>query len=162
MLMPERYGAKTGANSCAAGHNAVYTVEQQLLDYRSRFSSNLDIADGPRGALEVNGNVLVMTSPGIYQTGAVFFEWNGSTLTQVAGPPNGPEDSSYYGHMLMLPTGRFCSPTSATMSTVHLCRQPIHRLDSDRPVACDHVQQGSDVHDQRIQLQPCIPRRRLR
>ena len=36
----------------------------------------------------------------------MFFEWNGSTLNQISGPPNGPSDSSYYGHMLMLPTGQ--------------------------------------------------------
>ena len=105
VLMPNGTVLQTGANSCAAGHNAVYTVSSNSWTTAPDFPSNLDIADGP-GALEVNGNVLVMTSPGIYQTGAVFFEWNGSTLTQVAGPPNGPEDSSYYGHMLMLPTGQ--------------------------------------------------------
>jgi hypothetical protein len=66
--------------------------------------SNLDAADAP-GALEINGNAIVMTSPGYGGTGAVFFEWNGSKLTQVPGPPNGPTDSSFYGHFLVLPTG---------------------------------------------------------
>ena len=58
------------------------------------------------GALEVNGNVLMMASPGFGDSGAEFFEWNGSTLNEVSGPPNAPLDSSYYGHMLMLPTGQ--------------------------------------------------------
>ena len=48
----------------------------------------------------------MMASPGFGDTGAEFFEWNGSTLNETAGPPNGPTDSSYYGHMLMLPTGQ--------------------------------------------------------
>ncbi len=49
---------------------------------------------------------LMMTSPGIFDTGAVFFEWDGTNLNQVRAPPNGPSDSSYYGHMLVLPTGQ--------------------------------------------------------
>ena len=39
-------------------------------------------------------------------TGGQMFEWNGSTLTEVVNPPNGTGDSSFYGHMLMLPTGQ--------------------------------------------------------
>ncbi len=69
------------------------------------FPGTFDVADGP-AALEVNGNVLVFASPGVYNTGGQMFEWNGSTLTEVANPPNGPGDSSYYGHMLMLPNGQ--------------------------------------------------------
>ena len=105
VLMPNGTVFQTGANRCAAGHNGVYTVSSNSWTEAPDFPSNLDIADGP-AALEVNGNVLAMTSPGIFGTGAVFIEWNGSTLTTIPGPPNGPEDSSYYGHMLMLPTGQ--------------------------------------------------------
>jgi hypothetical protein len=32
---------------------------------------------------EPNGNVLVMTSPGIFGTGGQFFEWNGTKVTSV-------------------------------------------------------------------------------
>jgi hypothetical protein len=69
------------------------------------FPGTYDIADGP-AALEINGKVLLMTSPGVFLTGAVFFEWDGTTLTQITGPPNAPSDSSFYGHMLVLPTGK--------------------------------------------------------
>ncbi len=48
----------------------------------------------------------MMTSPGIFQTGSVFFEWDGTSLNQVPGPPNAASDSSYYGKMLVLPTGQ--------------------------------------------------------
>ena|SRR5271165_3042373 len=41
-----------------------------------------------------------------FQNGAVFFEWDGSKLNQVPAPPNGPSDTSYFGHMLVLPTGQ--------------------------------------------------------
>jgi len=53
-----------------------------------------------------NGNVLMMTSPGIFNTGAEFFEWDGSNLNPVPGSPNAPNDSSFYGNMLVLPTGQ--------------------------------------------------------
>ena len=105
VLMPNGTVYQTGANSCAAGHTGVYTVSSNSWTAGPDFPGSFDIADGP-GALEVNGNVLVMASPGFGDIGAEFFEWNGSTLTQVEGPPNGPTDSSYYGHMLMLPTGQ--------------------------------------------------------
>ncbi|HEY5174832.1 MAG TPA: hypothetical protein VII95_04620 [Terriglobales bacterium] len=48
----------------------------------------------------------MMTSPGIFQNGSVFFEWDGTGLNQVAGPPNAPSDTSYVGNMLVLPTGQ--------------------------------------------------------
>ncbi len=65
----------------------------------------MDIADGPAAILP-NGHVLMMTSPGIYNVGAVFFEFDGHDLEEVPGTPNAPGDSSYYGNMLVLPTGQ--------------------------------------------------------
>jgi hypothetical protein len=49
---------------------------------------------------------LMMTSPGIYNLGAEFFEWDGSSLDSVPGSPSAPIDSSYYSNMLVLPTGQ--------------------------------------------------------
>jgi len=65
----------------------------------------LDIADGP-AALEPNGSVLMMASPLIFNTGSTFFEWDGSTLTEISPAPNAENDSSFYGNMLVLPTGQ--------------------------------------------------------
>ena len=48
----------------------------------------------------------MMASPGIFQPGSVFFEWDGSSLNQVSGPPNAPNVSSFQGHLLALPTGQ--------------------------------------------------------
>ena len=105
VLRPDGTVYSTGANSCAAGHTAIYTVSSASWTAGPDFPGTLDIADGP-AALLPDGNVLMMTSPGVYQTGAVFFEWNGSTLNQVQGVPNASGDSSFYGHMLVLPTGQ--------------------------------------------------------
>jgi hypothetical protein len=103
--MPNGTVFQAGANSCAAGHTGVYTVSTNSWTAGPDFSGSLDAADAP-GALEVNGNVMVFVSPGFGGAGGQMVEWNGSTLTNLPNPPNGPSDSSYYGHFLMLPTGQ--------------------------------------------------------
>ena len=35
-----------------------------------------------------------------------FLEWDGTNLTPVPGTPNSPTDGSFYGNMLVLPTGQ--------------------------------------------------------
>ena len=104
VLRPDGTVFQTGANSCTAAHTAIYNTSTDSWTAGPDFPDNLDIADGPAALL--NGNVLMMTSPGIFQKGAVFLEWDGSKLNQIPAPPNGPTDSSVSGHMLMLPTGQ--------------------------------------------------------
>ncbi len=65
----------------------------------------LDIADGP-AALLPDGNVLMVASPGSYETDSYFFEFDGTNLNPVPGTPNAPSDSSYYFRMVVLPTGQ--------------------------------------------------------
>jgi hypothetical protein len=48
----------------------------------------------------------MMASPGFGNPPVTFFEWDGQSLTAVAGTPNAPIDGSYYGNMLVLPTGQ--------------------------------------------------------
>ncbi len=74
-------------------------------DFPKVNGKQLDIADGP-AALLPNGNVLCMTSPGVFNLDVHFFEWNGSKFTEVAKTPNAPNDTSFYGRMLVLPTGQ--------------------------------------------------------
>jgi hypothetical protein len=105
LLLPSNTVFATGANRCAAGHTAVYDVASGTWTAGPDFPSNLDIADGP-AALEPNGKMLMMTSPGIFGTGAIFFEWDGSNLNQITGPPNAPNVSSFQGHLLVLPNGQ--------------------------------------------------------
>ena len=105
ILLPNGTVFATGANSCGPGHTAIYNVASGTWTAGPDFPSNLDIADGP-AALEPNGKMLMMTSPLIFNSGSIFFEWDGSILTQVAGPPNAPNVSSFQGHLLVLPTGQ--------------------------------------------------------
>jgi hypothetical protein len=69
------------------------------------FPNGNDAEDAP-AALEINGKAIVMTSPGVYKAPSTFYEWNGTKLTQISGPPNAPNDPSYVGSLLELPTGQ--------------------------------------------------------
>jgi hypothetical protein len=104
VLRPDGTVLYTGAT----GHNAVYNTVtgtwSKAPDFPKVGLQQLDIADGP-AALLPNGNVLCMTSPGVFNFGVHFFEWNGTSFTEVAKTPNSPSDTSYYGRMLVLPTG---------------------------------------------------------
>jgi hypothetical protein len=94
----------------ATGHNSIYNTKTGTWTPGPDFpdiinQGQLDIADGP-AALLPSGNVLLATSPGIFQTPIHFFEWNGADLIEEPGTPNASGDSSYYGNMLLLPTGQ--------------------------------------------------------
>jgi len=105
VLRPDGTVYATGANSSGAGHTAIYNTKTGKWAKGPDFTGTLNCSDAP-ASLEINGKVIVMTSPGFGVQGAVFFEWDGKKLTKIAGPPNGPSDSSFYGHFLVLPTGQ--------------------------------------------------------
>ena len=106
VLRPDGTVFATGAMGTphSAGHTSIYDTHTGLWTPGPDFPGGLDVADGP-AALLPNGNVLVETSPGIFKRGAEFFEWDGSSLSPVPGPPPAKNESSYVGNMLILPTG---------------------------------------------------------
>ena len=63
VLRPDGTVFYTGANSCGAGHTAIYNSNTGTWTAGPDFPDSLDIADGPATLLP-NGNVLVDTSPG--------------------------------------------------------------------------------------------------
>ncbi len=105
VLRPDGTVFATGANSCGAGHTAIYNSSTGTWTAGPDFPGSLDIADGPT-ALLPTGNVLSAASPGIFNTPTYFFEFDGVNLNSVPGPPNAPNDSSFYDNMLILPTGQ--------------------------------------------------------
>jgi hypothetical protein len=105
VLRPDGTVFATGANSCAAGHTAIYDSNAGTWTAGPDFPNKLNIADGP-AALETNGKVVMMASPGFQKPPASFFEWDGSSLTQILGPPRASKESSFPGHLLELPTGQ--------------------------------------------------------
>ena len=105
VLRPDGTVFATGASGAGIGHTAIYDTKTQSWTIGPDFPDSLDVADGPASLLP-NGHVLVQTSPGVFQLGSRFFEWDGATLTDVtAGNTDAPNISSYYGNMLVLPTG---------------------------------------------------------
>ncbi len=91
--------------SGATTNNAIYNVATGTWAAAPKFGGTLDVADGPAAVLP-SGNALFDTSPGVFNTGSKFFEWDGSTLNATSAPPNAAVDSSYVGNMVVLPTGQ--------------------------------------------------------
>lgn len=86
---------------------AIYDVASSTWSSGPTPAGGLDQADGP-AALEPNGKVLAMLSPGLFQGGCQFVEYDpaANKLTNTANPSNCPGDSSYVGHLMVLPTGQ--------------------------------------------------------
>ena len=105
VLRPDGTVFYAGANQCGAGNTAIYDSYRGTWRSGPQIPGGNDAADAP-AALEPNGKVLLMTSPGFGNTPVSFYEWDGRSLTGVPGTPNAPTDSSYYGNMLVLPTGQ--------------------------------------------------------
>ena len=103
--MPNATVFATGANSSGAGHTSIYNIKTKKWTAGPNFSATDNCSDAP-ASLEINGNVIVMASPGFGNTPSTFYEWNGTKLAKIAGPPNASQDSSFYGHFLVLPTGQ--------------------------------------------------------
>ncbi|MEP6884657.1 MAG: hypothetical protein ABJC66_07910 [Gammaproteobacteria bacterium] len=101
-----------GSNTCpnGKGNTAIYNSHSGQWQAGPKFPAvdgltDINIADGP-ASWETNNKVLMMASPGYGNPPSVFFEWDGRHLNQVPGPPNAPMDGSFYGNMLLLPTGQ--------------------------------------------------------
>ncbi len=117
VLRPDGTVFATGAD----GHTAIYTPGPNGQvgtwtsgpDFPSPNGKQQDIADGP-AALLPNGDVLCAASPGAYNTPTTFYEFNGITLNPVPGTPNAASDSSFYGRMLVLPTGQILFTDGST------------------------------------------------
>jgi hypothetical protein len=86
---------------------AIYDVANNTWSAGPTPAGGLNQADGP-AALEPNGKVLAMLSPGLFQSGCQFVEYDpvASSLTNTANPANCPSDSSFVGHLMVLPTGQ--------------------------------------------------------
>jgi hypothetical protein len=101
VLMPDGRVFATGATS----NTAIYNSLNGSWSAGPVFPNGLDIADGP-AALLPNGHVLADSSPGFFNNPSSFFEFDGVNLIPVANPPIASSRSSFFGRMLILPTGQ--------------------------------------------------------
>jgi hypothetical protein len=110
VLRPDGTVFAAGASPAGTpGHTSIYNTATKKWKPGPDFPKVNGVAlacDDAPSAVEINGNVIVMTGPPVFGTGAVFFEWNGTKLTKLAGPPNAANDGAYYGHLLELPSGQ--------------------------------------------------------
>lgn len=105
VLRPDGTVFYEGANTCGAGNTAIYDTRRHTWHAGPQFPGVIDAADAP-AALEPNGKVLTMVSPGFGATPASFFEWDGRNLRSAPATPDASQDSSYFGNMVVLPTGQ--------------------------------------------------------
>jgi hypothetical protein len=110
VLRPDGTVFAAGASPAGTpGHTAIYNTKTKTWKAGPDFPRVNGVAlacDDAPSAVEINGNVIVMTGPPVFGTGAVFFEWDGKKLTKIPGPPDASSDGAYYGHFLELPTGQ--------------------------------------------------------
>jgi hypothetical protein len=99
-------------------NNAIYDTVTGTWSAGPKFGAGLDVADGP-AALLPDGNVLLDASPGFGNLGTKFFEWDGAKLHSVPGPPAAAVDSSYYGDMVVLPTGQILFTDQSTRVQIY-------------------------------------------
>jgi hypothetical protein len=93
----------------ATGATGIYDTKKGTWKAGPSFpiinNQQYDIADGPASLL-LDGKVLMVASPGAYQTPSAFFIFTGKKLMQIPGTPNAHSDSSYDFRMLPLPNGQ--------------------------------------------------------
>jgi hypothetical protein len=104
-LLPNDTVFVAGANGDTVVYNAKHGSWAQGPTFPLLNGVQLEVADGP-STLLTDGSVILPASPGVYQTPAPFFIYNGKKLKSVAAPPNYVNDSTYNIRLLMLPTGQ--------------------------------------------------------
>lgn len=116
VLRPEGSVFAIGGTS----NTAIYTTSTGVWSAGPTIPSSYGVEDGPASILP-DGNVLIdvgPTSP-CYDSPSKFYEFNGSTLTAVPGPTNAPDDPTYVGRMLVLPTGQVLFTDGSTTAEIY-------------------------------------------
>lgn len=117
VLRPNGTVFVAGAN----GETAIYNSSTKKWSKGPIFPPNSaglgqdGVADGP-AALLPDGNVLVQASNinPCFIPPSDYFEFNGSKFIAVPGPPNAPNEASFDGRMLVLPSGGHILHTDGT------------------------------------------------
>ena len=101
----------------ATTHTSIYNPTTGLWTKSSDFPNSDDMADGPASLLP-DGNVLVYTSPGVFNGTGSFYEFSLATDTFTAEPATAKSATkqSWQGRQLLLPSGQvmWCIADGAT------------------------------------------------
>lgn len=140
------------------GQNAVYDpatgtwTHTAAMDFPLQGTLQLSVPDGPASILP-DGHVLVQASPisttATFNAPSRFFEFDGTTLTEVAAPPGANKLAAYQGRMLVLATGEvlFTGFDQASTDVVRVYSNGGTFQDAWRPVitaAPANVQSGGN------------------
>jgi hypothetical protein len=104
VLRPDGTVFATGANTCGAGHTAIYNTKTDNWTAGPDIPLGNDVADGPASILP-DGNVLVDTSPGYGVSPSTLFEFNGTGWVTIPQPPGFSSSNTEGGRMLVTSTG---------------------------------------------------------
>jgi len=118
----------------ATTHTSIFNTANGTWTQGPDYPNGDDMADGP-GALLPNGNVLVYTSPGVFEGTGSFYEFNTSN-TFVAAPntASGGSLQSWEARLLVLPTGQVLYlPADGSHIDVEIYTSPGKPLNAWRP-----------------------------
>ncbi|MBA3963231.1 MAG: hypothetical protein H0X40_15210 [Chthoniobacterales bacterium] len=86
-------------------HNSIYNTTTSTWTVGPDFPGGNDMADAPAAILP-DGNILVFTSPGVFNPPGTFYFFDGITFTPAPPTQSSGNLTSYQGRQLVLPTGQ--------------------------------------------------------
>jgi hypothetical protein len=106
LLLPNGTAFAMGATT----HTAIYTPPAKpsqpgTWQVGPDFPGGNDMADAPAAVLP-DGNVLCVTSPGVFNNPVSVYEFDGTQFNSVPAPASARNITSYEGRLLVLPTGQ--------------------------------------------------------
>lgn len=107
ILRPDGTVFAGGSNTCpgpVAGHTAIYNTATGTWSAGPDFLGGNDMADAPAAILP-DGNVLIDTNPGWGNSPSTFYEFDGSSFTNVGAPSGINPSNTEGGRMLVTSTG---------------------------------------------------------
>jgi hypothetical protein len=85
-------------------HTALYNIATGTWAAGPDVPAGNDMADAPCAILP-DGNILVYTSPGVFQGSGTLYLFDGTTYTEAPATQSSGSHQSWQGRMLLLPTG---------------------------------------------------------
>jgi len=112
MQSPKGFVVAFGATTS----NAIYNDSTATWAVAPSYPNGDDIADGPAAALP-DGNILVFTSPGVFNGSGTFYEFDGTSFTQAPATASAGVEQSWEGRLITLPTGQvlYCAADGGTI-----------------------------------------------